>query len=119
LSESHLSGSGPCHCNVTIRRRGLDVVVALDGELDLATAPAVARALRDLIEDQGHLDVVLDLGAVSFIDSIGIRTILDARRSLCVRNGRFTIVDPSAAVRRVLRILGLNVQLEALAFADN
>ena len=95
------------------------MVVALDGEFDLETAPAVARALRDLIEDQGHLDVVLDLGAVSFIDSIGIRTVLDARRSLCERNGRFTIVDPSAAVRRVLRILGLNAQLDARAFADN
>jgi anti-sigma B factor antagonist len=119
LSKSHLSGSGPCHCNVAIRRRGLDVVVALDGELDLATAPAVARALRDLIEDQGHLDVVLDLGAVTFIDSIGIRTVLDARSALCARRGRFTIVDPSAAVRRVLRILGLNAQLDAPAFADN
>ena len=84
------------------------MVVALDGELDLATAPAVERALRDLIEDQGHLDVVLHLGEVSFIDSIGVRTVLDARGSLCKRNGRFTIAEPSAAVRRVLTILGLD-----------
>ena len=119
MSESHLYDSGPYHCNLTIRRDGDDVVVAVGGDLDLASAPAVARAMRDLIEDQGHLDVVLDLREVSFIDSIGVRAILEARSALCGRNGRFTVTDPSAAVQRVFHILGLHAQLDVRALADN
>ena len=110
---------GPYHCNLTIRREGVDVVVAVGGELDFLSAPALAKAMRDLIEDQGHLDVVLDLGAVTFIDSSGVRTILDARSALCGRNGRFTITDPSAAVDRVFEILSLHAQLGIQALADS
>ena len=108
--------SGPCYCDLTIRREGVEVVVAVGGELDLASAPEVARAMRELLEDQADLGVVLDLGAVTFIDSSGVSAILDARNALCGRNGRFTISHPSAAVQRVFHILGLDsLHLQTLA----
>jgi anti-sigma B factor antagonist len=111
---------GACHCNLTIRREGVGVVVAVGGELDLASAPEVARAMRDLLEDQAHLDVVLDLGGVTFIDSSGVSAILDAHSALCGRNGRITISHPSASVQRVFHILGLDdpVHVQTLAEPD-
>jgi anti-sigma B factor antagonist len=57
-----------------------DVVVAL-GEIDLAGAPRLGDALSDLIE-RGSRTVVLDLSAVEFLDSRGIRVIVQAHKQL-------------------------------------
>ena len=78
-------------------------------------APELARTLRDLVEDQGHDDVVMDLAGVTFIDSFGVRTLLQARSTLCERGGRFAITEPSAAVRRILEILRLDTELDIRA----
>ena len=115
MSESYMSDGGLCRCHLTIRRRDVHVTVAVVGELDFVAAPEVARTLRTLIEDEGHLDVVMDLAEVSFIDSFGVRTMLQARSSLCERDGRFTVAEPSSAVRRVFEILGLHSELDIRA----
>jgi anti-sigma B factor antagonist len=112
MTESYMSDSGLCRCHLTIRRHDVGVVVAVLGELDFVAAPELARTLRDLVEDQGHVDVVMDLGGVTFIDSFGVRTLLQVRSTLCERGGRFAITEPSAAVRRILEILRLDAELD-------
>ena len=68
------------------------------GELDVATAPQLTEALRDL---QGG-EVVLDLSELTFLDSCGTRALLELART---RNGNGPVVllDPSRAVARLLR----------------
>ena len=51
--------------------------------------------------------MVLDLAAVTFIDSTGLSALMDAR-SESDRNGwEFSVRHPSAAVRRVVELAGL------------
>jgi anti-anti-sigma factor len=70
------------------------------GELDVATAPALAQRLRALTE-LGHA-VVVDLAEVSFMDSSGLRVLLQARQD-ADRDGRaLELRRPSPAVRRVI-----------------
>jgi anti-sigma B factor antagonist len=79
-------------------RRDLHV----EGELDCATAPKLEVRLRALA-GLGH-PVALDLADVSFMDSSGLRLLLDAHRA-AERDGRaFELRRPSPAVRRVLRL---------------
>jgi anti-sigma B factor antagonist len=70
------------------------------GELDCATAPALEARLRTLA-GLGHA-LAVDLAEVSFIDSSGLRLLLQTRCD-ADRDGRvFEVRRPSPVVRRVL-----------------
>ena len=53
------------------------LVLAVSGELDIATAPALRDRLTAAI-DAGKLRLVIDLSAVSFLDSVALATIVHA-----------------------------------------
>jgi anti-sigma B factor antagonist len=78
-------------------------VVALAGDLDLASAPDLARRLESLASDRA-LHVVVDLTGLEFVDSSGIHVLLAAARSLAAGAGRLTLVAPPSHTRRVLEI---------------
>ncbi len=76
----------------------------LHGELDIATAPELAGMLERL-RRRNHA-VALDLTEVTFMDSTGLTTLIDARRA-AERNGwTFSVRHASAAVRRVMALAG-------------
>jgi anti-anti-sigma factor len=56
---------------VRFSRRGRADVVTLEGEIDLATAPGIGREIVAHMTDAGA--VLIDLTAVSFLDSAGVR----------------------------------------------
>jgi anti-sigma B factor antagonist len=51
--------------------------------------------------------VVLDLNAVSFIDSTGLQLLIRLKRSVERGNGRIVLSRPSSELRRALRVAGL------------
>jgi anti-sigma B factor antagonist len=74
---------------------------SITGELDLATAP-------QLDELQGvHGPLLLDLHGVTFLDSSGIRALLQLRQRCPDQDCTFLICACSFPVERVLRIAGL------------
>jgi anti-sigma B factor antagonist len=80
------------------------------GELDIATAPELVRLLNRL-RAHGHA-VTVDLAEVTFMDSTGLTTLMDAHLQ-AERNGwTFAVQRPSAAVRRVFALAGVNGVLE-------
>jgi len=79
------------------------VAVFVDGELDIATAPALAAQLAELAEVRW---VVVDLGGVGFIDSHGLAPIAEARSTMRVRSGELTVRSLSRAALRLVSILG-------------
>jgi anti-anti-sigma factor len=75
----------------------------LDGELDMATADDLSQVLRDASTNHGGDPIVLDFSGVSFMDSSGLRALLEAA-GLLNGNGSMVILNPPAQVRRVLDI---------------
>jgi anti-sigma B factor antagonist len=73
----------------------------LVGELDMATADDLSRLLRDASTNGDP--IVLDFSGVSFMDSSGLRALLQGAGQA---NGSdpLVILNPSAQVRRVLDI---------------
>jgi anti-anti-sigma factor len=55
--------------------------------------------------------VVLDLAEVTFIDSTGLSTLMDARGESDRNGWDFSVRHPSAAVRRVVELAGLEYVL--------
>jgi anti-anti-sigma factor len=81
-------------------------VLALDGELDLATAGELSDALQAQ-HQRGRAAILLDLSSLSFCDSAGLRVFVKARRQAEEDGGSFAIASPTAIVRRVLEVSGL------------
>jgi anti-anti-sigma factor len=79
------------------------LVVAADGEIDLETS--LARAIRSGLDGQRRL--VIDLRSVTFIDSTGIALLLETYEEARAR-GIEICIEPSAIVRRVLGIAGVD-----------
>jgi anti-anti-sigma factor len=73
----------------------------LEGELDMATAPGLSEVLRAASTSDDP--IVLDFEGVSFMDSSGLRAILEAA-GLPSDRGPVVILNPMPQVRRVLDI---------------
>lgn len=85
-------------------------VLGVRGEVDLATAPQLARAIGDVVgADQ---PVCLDLSGVSFMDSTGLRELVRARNAVDEVGGRLVIVPGTGPVAKLLSITGLEGKLE-------
>ena len=78
------------------------VVLAASGELDMATSPRLTRAIEAHVGEQ----VVVDLSEVTFIDSLGLRALINARQTLGEDNIR--LVAPDGPVLRLLKLTKLD-----------
>jgi anti-sigma B factor antagonist len=84
--------------------------VHVAGELDLATSPQLAAALREA--QFGASTVVLDLRALSFIDSAGARVIAAAAARARPDGRRLMVVRGPPEVERLLTLTGTAGELE-------
>jgi len=83
--------------------------VVAEGDIDLAGGPLLDTAIMRL-EASGP--VVIDLTAVEFIDSSGLRSLLTASRRAEGRNSVVVLRNPSAGVKRLLSITGTADQFQ-------
>jgi anti-anti-sigma factor len=86
--------------SITIDSSSQDFVVAIDGEMDAATAATVRSAL-EAIEPTDSARVVVDLERVAFIDSSGLLVLLQGREWLAERNMRLVVRNPRPQARRL------------------
>jgi anti-sigma B factor antagonist len=77
----------------------------LGGELDLASAPELTEAIAPSVALGGS--IVLDVGALTFVDSMGVHAIMEAARSLG-SNGCLLVHSPQPAVARVFDLVALD-----------
>ena len=76
-------------------------IVALRGELDVATVPVFRDALNRLADDETVQCICVDLVEVTFIDSTGLMTLLNALRRVVRREGRLVIACNNPTVLRL------------------
>jgi anti-sigma B factor antagonist len=79
-----------------------DRLILVTGALDIATAPQLAALLMRMHEHRHP--VVLDLTEVAFMDSSGLKVLIDARESSRRDGWSFTIRGMSRHVARVARV---------------
>lgn len=84
------------------------------GELDLDTAPLLERELA-AVRAAGAARVVLDLRALTFMDSTGLRLVIRWDTAARDEEFEFAIVPGPEVVQRVFRLTGMDVQLPVAA----
>lgn len=77
--------------------------ITATGEIDAHTAPTLADAIT-----AAGSDVRLDLAGVEFVDSSGLRVLIDAHQRLDSSGGSLQLVAVSDPVRRLLEISGVD-----------
>jgi anti-anti-sigma factor len=94
------------------------LVIAIVGEIDMATAPEVARAI-DAGQDDARR-VVVDLSEVTFLDSSALNALVHCQRDLARKDIAFRVVSPSdRAVRNVFDITHLTEPLSVVESLDD
>jgi anti-sigma B factor antagonist len=96
------------------RRPAGQAVLPLTGELDVAGATAAHKRLLGLDLHPGDR-LVLDLTGLTFMDSTGVRLILQAREHALRHGAALAVVRGPEAVMRVLELVGLDQQLDVVA----
>jgi anti-sigma B factor antagonist len=82
------------------------VVLSLDGQLDIDSAPRLRAALDDLRTRSEHR-IVVDLAQLRFCDSIGLSALLVAARVCAEQGGFLRLANPSAFLQRIFSVVGI------------
>lgn len=86
-------------------RDGLPVVF-VEGEIDVATAPPLRERLQEQVA-AGHATVVVDLTAVSFLDSTALGVLVGALKRSRQAGGSLPLVINEPRILKVFEITGL------------
>jgi anti-sigma B factor antagonist len=90
---------------VEIDRSAETIVIAAGGELDAYAAPDLSEALAQAAKEDR---VIVDLQAVSFLDSTALGVVVRALREVDDRGGAARIVLPEGPARRIFEITALD-----------
>jgi anti-anti-sigma factor len=89
-------------------------LASLSGEIDLSTVEAAGERLREAIGNGGEGAVAVDLREVTFLDSSGLRLLLQLNRELSEAGRRFIVIQGPRRVARVFELTGAGEELEVL-----
>ncbi len=79
------------------------MIITIHGEIDFDDWARIDAVLRDLIDDQGNLDVVLDLSEVVYLERDAVPLIVHAARQAHSHGGRLRLADRACRERRSSR----------------
>jgi anti-anti-sigma factor len=87
--------------------------MALFGEFDIASADEAGRALQRLLS-RDLAEVVVDLSGLEFMDSTGVKFLVEGRDTALARGVKLSLVQGGDPVRRVLTVSGVAALFEAM-----
>lgn len=83
------------------------IVITVSGEVDLATAADLERALSEALTGTDATTIEVDLSGVEFMDSAGLRVLVAARKQAEDAGRTLRLRSPHERVRRIIEITGL------------
>ncbi len=83
------------------------LVVRIDGEIDLSTAPQFRAGVEHALDRTMARDLILNMKSVSFVDSSGLGAILGRYRRVSQAGGRMALCSVMGRVKPVLELSGL------------
>ena len=86
-------------------------VLTLEGRLDASSANELKIAVQEFILD-GRINMVVDLGEVTLLDSSGLGSLVAALRSVNKLNGEIKLAALSETVRSIIELTRLHKVFE-------
>jgi anti-sigma B factor antagonist len=94
--------------DLSLRTSELDgvTVVAVEGEIDVYTAPRLRDRITELVGD-GAYQIVVDLEGVDFLDSTGLGVLVGGLKKVRAHGGSLQLVCTQERLLKIFRITGL------------
>jgi anti-sigma B factor antagonist len=88
-----------------VKRNGF-AVLAVQGEVDVYTAPQLREKLIQLV-DEGERKLIVDLEGVEFLDSTGLGVLVGGLKRVRSNDGDLALICTQRRILKVLEITGL------------
>jgi anti-sigma B factor antagonist len=94
--------------DLSLRTSDVDgvTVVAVEGEIDVYTAPRLRDRITELVGD-GAYQLVVDLEGVDFLDSTGLGVLVGGLKKVRAHGGSLQLVCTQERLLKIFRITGL------------
>ncbi|HEX6887883.1 MAG TPA: STAS domain-containing protein [Candidatus Nanopelagicales bacterium] len=102
---------------VATRHEGDATVLAASGEVDVYSAPDLDQAIGEALAT-GHRHLVIDLSAVTFLDSTGLGVLVKGLKGARDAGGWLRLVVISERIRKIFDITGLDASMPLFDTAD-
>jgi anti-sigma B factor antagonist len=96
---------------ITVDERNDATVIVLDGEIDIATENDFRDTVIAALEKHPGGRVVLDCTGLAFIDSSGLRVLVQSYKTAQEHGCRLLIAAPSERVAKILRVTALDTRI--------
>lgn len=93
--------------DITVIPKQKMVVMRMSGEIDHHTSKGMRDALETELKRSGAVNIALDLGNVTFMDSSGIGVIIGRYKTVSALGGKIIIYNASDQIQRLLRMSGM------------
>ena len=92
--------------SVQVQQQHGCTVVGLSGELDVEPAPDL-RMLFDMLVEEGHIEVLVDLRKLAFCDSAGLSALIHGYHACRDAGGWLRVTGDTGLVSRLLHVTGI------------
>ena len=91
---------------ITKTQHNGSLTIALDGRMDITTAPDLEREIKNL--DGGVTELIMDFEKLIYISSAGLRVLLLAHKKMLKQGGTMKVIHVGEAVMEVFDITGFS-----------
>ena len=98
------------HFRLEVRNEGPTTVIAVSGELDLASSPALQEELDRVAASDARL-LIIDLRELDFMDSTGLSVLVRAHQRIEEQGRALAMVKGPQQVQRLLSLTGVAERL--------
>lgn len=106
-----VGGSAVIRTATTVLSTAHHVVIAVRGELDLATGPALKQEAKTALHGMRMPKLVLDLSELTFMDSMGLSSVLGCHEWAREAGGQLVLVNPAPQVARLLKATAIDQRI--------
>ncbi|KRF14969.1 STAS domain-containing protein [Nocardioides sp. Soil796] len=105
--------------DLTLVTREVDgaTIVAVEGEIDVYTAPKLRDKITELVADGSH-HLIIDMEGVEFLDSTGLGVLVGGLKKVRAHDGSLQLVCNQDRLLKIFRITGLAKVFAIHASAD-
>ncbi|KIH97721.1 anti-sigma factor antagonist [Streptomonospora alba] len=96
---------------ITRRDRDDGVVLVLSGEIDMAAEEQFNRAVREAVDARPQGRLVLDFTKLAFIDSSGLRVLIQAHKAAKAAGGSLAVASVSDRIARLLHVTAIDTRV--------
>jgi anti-sigma B factor antagonist len=94
--------------DITRRTENGIPVLVLQGRLNQASADALHSAAMEIAGDEDQKSLIVDMGGVDFIASVGIRSLIRPSQALAMRGGKLAVANLNPQISEFFALTGLD-----------